>query len=220
MINIEEIWKDIEGYENYYQVSNKGRVRSLDRLVGLTRLSYREGAIKVPKRNSDGYCDVTLSMNGRDKTFRIHRLVAKAFLPNPYGYKEVNHINFNRADNNVENLEWCSHENNIGHSARNFSGENNPNYGNDTLRKYYKEHPDAAMRLCSRPHEKNGRSVKIALYDKDMRYIKTFDWIGGCAEFLKEEGYTAAKVNTIRSGITKAVKNDSVYLNHYYKSVA
>ena len=53
-----------------------------------------------------------------------------------------------------------------------------------------------------------------------MRYIKTFDWIGGCAEFLKEEGYTAAKVGTIRSGITKAVKNDSVYLNHYYKSIA
>lgn len=226
-MNIEEIWKDIEKYEGYYQVSNRGRVRSLDRIVNVERPRIMRGRIKALKRNTDGYHCVTLNKDGRGKTIGVHRLVAQAFLPNPCKYKEVNHINFNRIDNNVKNLEWCSHKDNIEHSARNgryklknSRGENNPNYGNDTLKKYYKQHPEEALRLCSRPKEKNGRSVKIALYDSNFHHIKNFDWIGGCAEFLRDCGYTNSKINTLREKISNAEKTGKKYLEHYYKRIA
>lgn len=79
-----------------YQVSNLGRVKSLDRIIvrkdGISQ--FKKGIIKTPKINSDGYCSVTLSKNGNNKTFGIHILVAKHYIPNPDGKPEINHIDF------------------------------------------------------------------------------------------------------------------------------
>jgi hypothetical protein len=107
---MEEIWKDIEGYEGLYQVSNLGRVRSLDRLVtyknGCNRMF--KGCVKRLYKKENGYLSVNMSKDGIDKTYYVHRLVASTFLPNLYGLPQVNHKDENKENNCVENLEWCT----------------------------------------------------------------------------------------------------------------
>lgn len=109
-IIVTEIWKNIKDYEGLYQVSNLGRVKSMDRIItrkdGISQ--FRKGIIKTPKINSDGYHTVTLSKNGNNKTLGIHILVARHYIPNPENKSEVNHIDFNRKNNRVDNLEWCN----------------------------------------------------------------------------------------------------------------
>lgn len=106
---MEEIWKDIEGYEGLYQVSNLGRVRSLKR-------NTTNGIIRKQFKNNEGYMTVTLSKNGIIRRVAIHRLVAKAFIPNPHNLPQVNHRDENPEMNCVENLEWCdsTYNNNYG----------------------------------------------------------------------------------------------------------
>ena len=112
-----EEWKDIEGYEGYYQISNMGRVKSLERTVWNGR-----GYQKVPEKilkgmdNGKGYLRVELCKEGKVKTCRIHRLVAMAFIPNPNNLPEVNHKDKIRTNNKVENLEWCTTKYNIVYS--------------------------------------------------------------------------------------------------------
>lgn len=96
-----EVWKDIEGFEGLYQVSNYGRIKSLHARKGTGKL------IMKPK-NSRGYQVIKLAGRNGKKFFSIHRLVAKTFMPNPHNLPCVNHKNENKADNRVENLEWCS----------------------------------------------------------------------------------------------------------------
>ena len=119
-----EIWKDIEGYEGYYQISNMGRVKSLERTVwnsGLNGGCYVTIPEKIMKGVADGhdYLQVKLYKDGKDKKCRINRLVASAFLENPQNLPEVNHKNEDKTDNRVENLEWCSSSYNINYGARN-----------------------------------------------------------------------------------------------------
>lgn len=110
---MEEIWKNIDGYEGIYQVSNLGRVRSLDRRVW----NYtKKGRILKSHSNGHGYQNVSLyNENKIEKHAYIHILVAKAFIPNPNNYEQVNHKDFNKANNNVENLEWVSRKQNMLH---------------------------------------------------------------------------------------------------------
>ena len=98
-----EIWKDICGYEGKYQVSNLGRVKSLYDGHG----NYRELIMKG-RNEGHGYLKVDLSKNGKYKGIRIHRLVAMAFIPNPNHYEQVDHLDGNKTNNNVANLEWVS----------------------------------------------------------------------------------------------------------------
>ena len=105
-----EEWKVIEENLNY-EISNLGRIRNI-----------RNGHILTPNKRKDGYCSV-LVLTGFKKYTRvlIHRLVAKAFIPNPNNYKEVNHKDFNPSNNCVENLEWVSHKTNCLWSSPNIS---------------------------------------------------------------------------------------------------
>ena len=114
-----EVWKDIEGYEGYYQVSNLGQVRSLDRTIPFRGGEKKlEGMILKQKLNK-GYNMVGISMGGKQKGKLTSRLVAKAFIDNPENKPEVNHIDENKQNNRVENLEWVTAKENANHGTRN-----------------------------------------------------------------------------------------------------
>lgn len=146
---MEEIWKDIQGYEGLYQVSNLGRVKSLARLdTRGQRVS--EKILKLGKHRA-GYFRVNLYKNGKMKQYLVHRLVALAFIPNPENKEQVNHIDGNKQNNVIENLEWCTHSENIQHAyrtglAKGLVGENHPLYGKhhteETRKKISKNHAD------------------------------------------------------------------------------
>lgn len=125
---MKEIWKDIQGYEGKYQVSNYGRVKSL---IG-TNQKPRE-KILTPGVNPQGYLHVSLCVNRRMKGYRVHRLVAEEFIPNPENKKEVNHIDGDKKNNTVDNLEWVTPKENMRHASinglLNNKGKNNPMYG-------------------------------------------------------------------------------------------
>ena len=111
---MEEVWKDIEGYEGLYQVSNLGRIKSLPKQDGFRFLNEK---IKKSFRQKNGYLRASLYKEGIGKTELIHRLVAKAFLPNPNSLPQVNHKDENKLNNRVDNLEWCSAKYNMNYGT-------------------------------------------------------------------------------------------------------
>lgn len=123
-----EEWKDIKGFEGYYQVSNLGRVKSLARKVkdyrGTKQNSERMLRPKS-KRIKNSYLIVCLSKDGVTTTHQVHRLVALAFLGDGYG-KEVNHKNGIKSDNRAENLEWATRKENLTHAHRTLRRNNVP----------------------------------------------------------------------------------------------
>ena len=100
-----EVWKPIEGYD--YMISSLGRVKSL---------KFGREKIMKPRKDKDGYLIVNLHKDGKMETYRVHRLVVNAFIPNPKNLPEVNHINEIKSDNRVSNLEWITSQNNTRYS--------------------------------------------------------------------------------------------------------
>ena len=99
---MKEIWKDIQDYEGLYQISNKGRIKSLK------RKNVTADKILTPRLDKDGYMLINLYKSNHKTTFKIHRLVAQHFIPNPDNLPQINHKDENKVNNNVTNLEWCS----------------------------------------------------------------------------------------------------------------
>ncbi len=120
---MKEIWKDIPNYEDLYQISNLGNVKS----VGRRRFNsgtyggyftVKEKILK-PSLHKNGYYSVQLCKNGGRKRITIHKLVATVFIPNPNNYPQINHKDENKTNNSVENLEWCDSKYNSNYGTRN-----------------------------------------------------------------------------------------------------
>ena len=152
-----ETWKPVVGYEGLYEVSDLGRVRSLDRDIPMVRGKQRytlhtKGQIIVPHERRHGYLAVCLygkeSKNGRFRQISVHRMVAEAFLPNPSGHKEVNHLDENKQNNALSNLEWCDRKHNV-------------NYGTTQKRR--------SEKIINGP-----KSKAVDQLDMEGNYIRTF----------------------------------------------
>lgn len=157
-----EIWKDIEGYNNKYQISNYGRVKSLYN----NHLEKREVILK-PRKSNNGYLYINLYKNSKCKTKRIHRLVAEAFLYNKNKLEQVNHIDGNKLNNNVNNLEWISASDNCKHAYINSLSDPISNLPKDLKGK------------------NNPKSKKIVQLDINNNLIKEWETIKEAKETLK-----------------------------------
>ena len=194
---MEEIWKDIYFEENgviwdyrgLYQVSNFGRIKSFN---------YNNNTIiRKLNFNKQGYVYIMLQKNKKKKMFRVHRLVAHMFIPNPENLPEVNHKDENKENNNVNNLEWCTHEYNNNYGTKNerhskkISGENNYWYN-----KLGGEH---------------GSSIKINQYDKQLNLIKQWNSI---MDIERELGFNHTNISKCCKWYECNNNLDKWYENH------
>lgn len=119
-----EIWKDVPGYEGHYQVSNMGRIKSLERTFVRNNGKSDHAVFRTKERilknqtQTQGYSQIVLSKDGIRKTFRINVLVAKLFVENPLKKSYVNHIDGNKKNNQASNLEWVTAKENIVHAYK------------------------------------------------------------------------------------------------------
>lgn len=126
LMNTQEIWKDIAGYENLYQASTTGLIKSF----------YKKGFLMKFKTDKDGYLHIGLTKGQKQRTFRVHRVIAETFIPNPNNLPQVNHKDLNKQNNSVDNLEWISDLEN----KRHYHKDANNNTGVLMCHKKYKAH--------------------------------------------------------------------------------
>lgn len=173
-----EIWKDVPGYEGFYQVSNLGRVKSLDRTIRHARFGSVKRKGKELRQAVDRYGYMRVGIfNGNDKKiWSVHRLVATAFIPNPENKETVNHINGNKQDNRVENLEWNTQVENLKHSyATGLNGSKN--------------------------HMNQSGSKPVMQYDKNLNLIKVYPSINEAGR----AGFDRRSINKCCKGELKTV---------------
>jgi len=121
-----EIWKDIKGYEGVYKCSNYGRIKRLKGWHNYERI------LKSVAGSENGYVIQPLSHNCKRKTHAVHRIIAIAFIPNPYNKRCINHKDGNKLNNYVTNLEWCTYKENMIHSFK--KGTHDPHRPNSYKR--------------------------------------------------------------------------------------
>lgn len=139
-----EIWKDVKGFEGLYRVSNTGKVLSLPR-------NGTNGGIRKQSIDKDGYKQIILFKDNKKYYKRVHRLVAEAFIPNLKEKPEINHLNNNRKDNRVENLEWCTNKENLEYS-----------------------HKQKRQRINAKPIKAINKDLNLVLYFKSEREASRF----------------------------------------------
>lgn len=132
-----EIWKDVIGFEGFYQVSNMGRIKRLSGLVEVNggHKEVKEYILKQSRR-SDNYMSVTMSGGGKRKTRLVARIVAENFIENLEFKKEVNHISGDKSDNSVKNLEWTTRKENAEHASKNGLMSKGEKHGVSKLKEF------------------------------------------------------------------------------------
>ena len=159
-----EKWKDIKGYEGLYQVSNLGNIKSLNRTTNIPNAKRieKEKILKLNTRN--GYYVINLRKNGKRISKQIHRLVAEAFIPNNDNKPFVNHKDFNRLNNNIENLEWCTQKENVNWSICNMKHRHKTNYSSTGEQYIYYRKPTNRYRIVIDKKEyKNCKTLQEAI---------------------------------------------------------
>ena len=163
----ELIWKSVPNYEGFYEVSNNGQVRSVDRFVQFNgTLSLVKGKAKNIRLDTYGYAVVSLSKNGVEKTMKVHRLVAMAFIPNPENKPCIDHVNTIRTDNRVDNLRWVT------------SKENSNN--RLTLKRRTHCHTPEAIRKRIETHRINGGQhspIRVFQFTKDGDFVAEYSTV-------------------------------------------
>lgn len=157
---MQEIWKDIKGFEGRYQVSNYGRVKSLARIVKRGQNGYRnvKETILSPRTDTKrGYQTISIRIHPKRYNLSLHRLVAETFIPNPNNYPVINHIDGNPSNNNVNNLEWCTQSYNVKYSYTNGNAKPTP----------------GCFKKGNIPHN----IIRVSQYSLNNTYIATFDSI-------------------------------------------
>lgn len=168
-----EEWKDIKEYEGKYQISNLGNVKALD-----YKRTKKEKILK-PRINSTGYMVVNLYKNAKFKTFKIHRLIAQAFIINPENKPCINHIDGNKLNNSIDNLEWCTYRENTIHAIKNgLASSPKPRYGLD-----------------------NYKAKSVKQYSLDGKFIKHWDCIREASKYLN-----ATHISDVCKGKRKSSK--------------
>ena len=175
-----EEWKDIKGYEGIYQVSNEGRVKSLN-----YNHTGKERILKSTSNSCD-YLNVSLWKDGQKKQHLVHRLVANAFIENPDDLPQVNHIDENKSNNCTENLEWVTCKQNINHGTR-----------NQRMAEAHrgKPCPWATEALTNR----TDLSIPINMLTKDGEFIRQFPSSMEAERWLRANGYPKASHCNINS---------------------
>lgn len=190
---MEEIWKDITGYEGIYQVSNMGRIKTIEHVsVGKHKRKVSE-RIRVPRHSSNGYLLVNLHKGRERKYHTVHRLVALAFCNGYFDGADVNHIDGNKRNNVYTNLEWCTRSENMVHSFEVLGHKK----GNGLKGKFhYKAQPVVQLSL-------SGDFIK--------------EW-GSSGEIRREIGYSDSCIRKCLHGKQESFKGYKwVYAKDYYK---
>jgi hypothetical protein len=193
---MEEIWKNHPYLENT-MVSNLGRVKNIkpyayqNSVVNKGRSGKsRERILSLTLQPNNGYYYVHIQVNGISKGFRVHRLVAETFIPNPENKPFVNHIDGDKTNNTVENLEWCTAKENTNHAIK-----------NDLMR--VNEHWD---KVKDKMNGSEYLKKPIVLHDKYTdEFVKRFDSISDCARWFIETGLCKGTFKTAKSSIDKVL---------------
>lgn len=169
--------------------------------------------------NKDGYsvCAVKIP-NAGWRSVRVARLVALAYIPNPNNLSEVNHKDYNRANSNVDNLEWISHGDNVRYSNVNrpdYAGCKNPNYDNHKLSEIYAKDKELSKKKQGRPGLQNGRCRAISMF-KNGVLIQEFDYIVDCCKYMQNILGIKSSVEAIRHGIDTSIQNHSTYRGYSF----
>lgn len=193
-----ELWKWIPGWEGYYMVSTHGRVKSVDKWINCNGgKRFIKGRIRKQLIDKDGYKTVMLYKGSKSKSFRVHRLVALAFIPNPNNYPIVNHKDENPGNNFFKNLEWCTVAYNTAYSSYRISKakEGKP-CSEETKRKL------SEVRKGKYTGKDNPTSKPILMFTKDGQFIKRFDCISDAIRYLGKNG-GAGNITKCAKGIYK-----------------
>ena len=182
MENTQEIWKDVIGYEGYYQVSNLGNVKGLKREVPHSRKNVEYIKERLLSQCFRRYCFVVLSKESKRINKTVHRLVAIAFIPNFENKPQVNHINGIRNDNRVENLEWNTSFENMQHSVRiglkvskkgmGFHRAKLTDWQIILIRRYFRRFPKANQRRIGERMGICYQNINLIIHYKNWKHIK------------------------------------------------
>ena len=190
---MEEIWKNIEEYPDY-MVSNMGRIKRLS-----TGYYRRTEKILKPQLQNNGYLHIKLSQKDKTKCILVHRLVAQVFIPNPNNLPQVNHINEDKTDNRVENLEWCTQKYNI-------------NYGNGISKRVKTNKENGTYKKIGKINSKI-HSKSILQFSKDNSFIRKWDCI---MDVQRELGYDNKQICSCLKNRQKTAKGFKwVYADDY-----